>query len=1436
MAINSPSLLTSFAGYHYYSVAPKLLLESEGSCVYDKLAPSISPIGGGPVSCAELATLPWSTFISISDNCTPTPYLVVSYKDSTNQNCNGRDIQTIRSWKVTDRAGNSGYLNQLISTERVSIKSVVFPANVDWYCPSSKSLDPSETGWPMYNGKSINHYCGITIDYKDYTTKICGTSSNIRRHWSITDCCTLYAINYDQDIYVHDTTKPIITCPAPFRFPTNVKECYSHQFIPAILAMDECNPLDLSISVKVDGGKSYGVGQKVILGLGFHTFEYTVTDACGNASKCTTTAEVYDGQPPLLICNPIDVVLTTDSTQVCAKQFVSEYWDDCSGLSNVTLKIRKLEDNCGDPFDDLVFKDCVTICCSGSNNLVLVEIQATDKNGNSITCITEVNIKSKQPIQIQCQDTIRLSCGIPIPSTPTSVNFCGDYTVIFKTIFDDRNAAGIGTIIRRYIVTTFDGRKDSCQTVIIIGLGTSAFGPDDVTCPASEVNLIGCTIPDLNSIPGIGLKDTAKPCALVTVSLQIDTFTDLGTPCLRVRRTWTIKDALQPLINVICVQNINIIDTVRPILSGVRDTTVYAGVSCSAIVDLPPLIATDCDPNVIITNSLNGQGADIGPLSFPKGMTMIKYRAVDKCGNKDSLTIKITVLDTVGFHILCQSDSIVNCGVNFVPGAATIIASCTQVATNVLKSDTIRNKCSITKINFKRIVTDTAGRTDSCTFMVTFRAADTLFCDQISWPKDTILTNCNKSINPDSLNLKPIYTYIQGACSRAITTYRDSVVASNGPSGCTNVTKRIWTVSDTCSIPANVCSYIQTISVIDNSAPLLKVPMDTCVYLKYKNLCDTLLSFLGSATAMDCDPAVSIKNVIIGSTDTAGASLIRRYPLGISLVLVIAKDACGNTAKDTVIIQVKDTVKPVAACKKSNNYLNDQSKVTILAKQFDGGSTDNCTAPAQLRFSWTKNVNDTLLEVNCNVLKLLRASGDTIIDSVRVFPFERNFILWVTDASGNQDTCKGNRFLAFFDTLNLCGKAAIRTAAIQGQVTMINGKNIPNVILSAIGEEQVQNKTDYKGNFILKNLKPGIYKIFPYKNDDPTLGVSTSDLIAIQKHILGITPLESMDQFVAADVNNDGDISSIDLIELRKLILGIYDQFPENTSWKFFDQSLMARTDDHFALKDFQNPFVEAIEAKVIEQDFTGVKIGDVNGSASPNLLLLESRSRNELKLKLPDIWSDYNQLMELPVRVNTDGLEGLQGILQFSDVEILGLKETSSSLVSRNFINESLFAKGIVRFSWNTLNQTSLSGEQLLFTLYIKPRFKGLISDHINIISTTFKSEGYTSNQEIINLSLNFEKNITQAKELDKLILLQNAPNPFSQSTLVKFTLPTSGRVNWTVTDMTGKLVDRWSKEMAVGNHQYKVDKNILGAPGIYYYRIEFNGYNEVKKLILID
>ncbi len=67
----------------------------------------------------------------------------------------------------------------------------------------------------------------------------------------------------------------------------------------------------------------------------------------------------------------------------------------------------------------------------------------------------------------------------------------------------------------------------------------------------------------------------------------------------------------------------------------------------------------------------------------------------------------------------------------------------------------------------------------------------------------------------------------------------------------------------------------------------------------------------------------------------------------------------------------------------------------------------------------------------------------------------------------------------------------------------------------------------------------------------PLEGVTSYDLVQISKHILSIEPFENPFQIIAADVNNSGSITTFDIVELRKLILGIYNKLPNNSYFRY---------------------------------------------------------------------------------------------------------------------------------------------------------------------------------------------------------------------------------------------------------------------------------------------
>ena len=86
-----------------------------------------------------------------------------------------------------------------------------------------------------------------------------------------------------------------------------------------------------------------------------------------------------------------------------------------------------------------------------------------------------------------------------------------------------------------------------------------------------------------------------------------------------------------------------------------------------------------------------------------------------------------------------------------------------------------------------------------------------------------------------------------------------------------------------------------------------------------------------------------------------------------------------------------------------------------------------------------------------------------------------------------------------------------------------------------------------------------------------------------------------------------------------------------------------------------------------------------------------------------------------------------------------------------------------------------------------------------------------------------------------DNFSLGQNYPNPFNPATKIKFNVTRNGFIKLIVYDMNGKAVSTLvNGDLSAGIYSVDFDrKNLSG--GIYFYRMEANGFKEVKKMVLV-
>ncbi len=114
-------------------------------------------------------------------------------------------------------------------------------------------------------------------------------------------------------------------------------------------------------------------------------------------------------------------------------------------------------------------------------------------------------------------------------------------------------------------------------------------------------------------------------------------------------------------------------------------------------------------------------------------------------------------------------------------------------------------------------------------------------------------------------------------------------------------------------------------------------------------------------------------------------------------------------------------------------------------------------------------------------------------------------------------------------------------------------------------------------------------------SDDLTQGVSTFDLVLITQHVLGIENFTEPYQLIAADANNDGTISTFDVIVLRQVLLSIAQELPDNRNWLIFEGNPSTLSENPSLGNTF---WINEIGENVSNIEFTLLKIGDVNGDA----------------------------------------------------------------------------------------------------------------------------------------------------------------------------------------------------------------------------------------------
>jgi hypothetical protein len=417
-------------------------------------------------------------------------------------------------------------------------------------------------------------------------------------------------------------------------------------------------------------------------------------------------------------------------------------------------------------------------------------------------------------------------------------------------------------------------------------------------------------------------------------------------------------------------------------------------------------------------------------------------------------------------------------------------------------------------------------------------------------------------------------------------------------------------------------------------------------------------------------------------------------------------------------------------------------------------------------------------------------------------------------------------------TFNPCVPDTTSRVAVSGLIRTERGEAVSDVEVSLSGLLYNTRATDDKGRYFFDELIQGYdYSVAPIKDQYPQNGVSTYDLVVISKHILGIEALDSPYKLLAADVNNSQSVTTLDLIQIRKLILSIDTEFSNKSSWTF------VRKD--YVFPDPSNPWAEQtpsiinmnnLEEDYLTGDFVAIKNGDVNGSAIANSRMAAPRNVvGMFNVRTQDVAMKTGN--EYTLSFTADELAQIQGY-QFTlnfDNSVLELVDIHYGVAKEDNFGLTHLNEGVITTSWNKMSGSQRL-PQALFSMVVKAKSDALLSELMSIGSRYTNAEAYGASGEQLDVALSFGDEQTANAGFE---LYQNTPNPFVGETQIGFNLPEASDVTITINDVTGKTLKVIRGAFAKGYNNVNV--NDLPS-GVMYYTLESGDFTATLKMIKVQ
>ncbi len=1318
----------------------------------------------------------------VDENCTSTTltYIDTWFDLGCSGTINGNsDISAyvIRKWTAVDASGNSATCNQYIYFERRHGADVFFPADVTVDC-TNPITSPSATGAPYVVDFGLNWdvwpngtFCELNGTYQDLHLQVCDGTYKILRTWTIYDWCLPTGpqnpLTHIQIIKVLDDQGPELQCPEDMTVGTNPNDCQLDFNLPDVIVTDNCSRL---ASIEAQWLDYNGISQSLYGS--FATFP-------GN-----------------------------------------NIWD------RDTLAVLGYANNLG-------------------IGVTQVKYIIKDDCGNSTVCLFDVTVEDGTPPTVACDQTTQIALNVDGMALVNASTFDdGSYDncspIFFKVRRMDPNGCQDNSQFHDQVKFCCEDVGDTIRVILRVY---------DVPVPAGDVDLDYEEWHSNDCMVLALVEDKIKPTCLppANVNVNCENFDPslwaYGKPQVWDNCCLDSSKVYQGQIGLTHSVSYTLFDTVCNKGTITRTFRAWDCYGQSSQCTQRVIVTYEQDyfvkfPNDVIVTVCDGTGVYGEPTFFGKDCELLGVSFQDEV---------FTVVPDACFKIERTWQIINWCTYN--PNAPCIYvpnpnpnpisnASANLAGPTVSECGTIAPWApTVVKIN----PTDPQA-TNFCTF----------------WDKNA---NCYKYKQIIKIidGQAPTGTYVTPTCANQnwLTPnnnlyWNESYWWDNGIGThdlCEEPTDLCITGTDACS-GANINIEYLLFLDLDGDGIMETVvnSVNTGIAglgwnnVLYNNL-NTPNFAGGTPRAFDERPVpnnqkwgFAIQETVNGNNKIGclrwntqqqqNTYVVPELPHGTHKIKWFITDGCGNNKEYEYTFTVKDCKAPTVVCLNGLSVnIMPTGMIQLWASDFLQYTEDNCTPTNLIKIGIRKCGTGTGFPVDGN------GNPITSVTFTCTELGSQCVELWAIDAAGNADYCE--TYIIVQDNLGSCSGNPIPVIAGALKTEMQEGVEEATVVLygtqpNGLPVPTLTDLSDNLGNFLFLNAMPvgSDYAMAPEKNDNPLNGVTTYDLVLISKHILGLEPFDSPFKMIAADGNKSGSITTFDIVEFRKLILGIYTEMPNNSSWRFVDKA--------YTFPNLLNPFQELFpEGKLVQNmsltnlndDFVGVKVGDVNNTAIANSLMsAEERNAGVTYFDVVDRSVTSGDIVEVTMTA-AENLAGYQFTLNLNGLEALEVLP-GDNMGKENF---ALFPNAIT---------ASVNAEAGEFGFRFRATKSGQLSQMLGIGNSITRTEGYTVSNGAVSkkdVALRFNGSNSNTIATAGFELLQNVPNPTKSFTNISFNLPEAAEATLTISNAEGRVIKTLKNEFAKGFNTVTLQRAELEA-GILFYQLDTPTNSATKKMIVVE